>query len=396
MTAVEILIQIFLWPLTLAVVYLYLLALIGAVGRRTYPVPSCCLKYLILIPAHNEAENIKRTLDRLKAVEGVDRCKIVVIADNCTDSTAQVALGEGVEVLERENLEERGKGYALEWAVSQFDLDQFGAVAVVDADTIVKPNMLTVMNQSFEAGAGAVQLDYVFYVAQDTPLAQLQVIANAVENRFFYFARALMRLPVLLRGTGMAIRTEVMKKHPWDSHSIAEDVDYAVTLISNGVKIDYSMASSVLAPATSSYDQSYSQKMRWASGTIGMIRDRILPLLGRGLAKARFDLIELAFSFLLLSRPVLIYLALPPVILSFFVAPSMRWSYLLWSMSLVGMLILYLLLGFFLVPDKRKALKAIAHIPAFGIWFLGVQIKALFTHRKAEWTRTERKADDHE
>ncbi len=396
MIILDILILIFLYPLSLAVAWLYLLALVGLIGQKDYPQQSRRYKFLILVPAHNEAATIGPTLERLNALEDRDGSKIVVIADNCDDDTATVAAGYNVEVLVRDNPDARGKGYALEWAIGQFALDDYDAVAIVDADTLVKPDMLRVMTRSFETGAGAVQLDYVFYVAEDTPLAQIQAVANRVENRFFYKPRAIMGLPVLLRGTGMAIKSDVLVRLPWDSHSITEDVDYSVKLIQNRVRIDYSVAGEIQAPATSSYDQSYTQKLRWASGTFGLIRDRIMPLIGQGLKQGRIDLIELALSFLLLSRPALIYLTLIPLLLSLAVGGPLGTGYLLWSLFLIGLLVVYLISGVFLVPQKGKALAALAHVPKFGFWFLKVQLEALFRHRKVGWDRTERKANRHE
>jgi len=81
----------------------------------------------ILVPAHNEELLLGGVLDELRALDyPSDSCRSFVIADNCTDGTAQVAREHGAEVLERTNTEQRGKGYALDWALTSLLPDPRG------------------------------------------------------------------------------------------------------------------------------------------------------------------------------------------------------------------------------------------------------------------------------
>jgi len=83
--------------------------------------PSQQFKVAVLIPAHNEEAVIHETIESIKSQlnEG-DR--IYVVADNCSDKTAEIAAGLGTEVLERVDLERRGKGYALDFGISHIRL----------------------------------------------------------------------------------------------------------------------------------------------------------------------------------------------------------------------------------------------------------------------------------
>lgn len=390
MMLIDVILLGLLASLSCAVAYLYFLALIGLSLTKRYPQVSRTYDFLILVPAHNEGQDISKTLHSLEQLEPSGTTKIVVIADNCTDKTAEVARSCNIDVLERFDENLKGKGYALQWAISQSTLSDYDAVVIVDADTIVDRNMLGAMAQSFEDGAGAVQVYYGFTAEKKTNLSYLQQMASIVENILFYNARSILRLPILLRGNGMAIRTEVLRNHPWDSFSITEDVDYAVNLLKDGISIDFNINSRVLSAATSSFKQSTSQKIRWASGTIQLIREQVFGLIFDGVKKKRLDLIELGFSFSLLSRPLLIYLTLIVLVLSFISNSHFQPVFTYWCLSLIGLLIVYNITGIIYVDEKIPACKALFLIPFYGVWFLFIQITAMFRSGKLGWIRTDR------
>ncbi len=391
MSLIDIIALIPLIIVTLVVLYLFAILPVGVKFRKGYPKPVGKYDFLILVPAHNEETGIVRTLASLKALEPTGKVEIVVIADNCTDRTAEIVLQQGVKVLERNDPVNRGKGFALEFGISQHNLDHYDAVVIVDADTIVAPNMLAVMARSLVNGFGAVQTSNEFLIENGTPLAYLQQMANCAENTFYYKARSVLGFPVLLRGTGMAIRSDVLKSHPWDSHSVTEDVDYAVNIILDGNDIDFAADTWVRSAATSTYEQSYSQKSRWAGGTFGLIFEKGLKVLTAGFTQGRPALIELAWSFLSLSRPSMIFICMIPLVLSPFASERFDLPFALWALVLIFLLISYLVMGILFVPDKASALKALFHAPFYGIWLLIVQFKALIGRGRGDWIRTERK-----
>lgn len=373
--------------------YLVLLAAIGILFRQEQPVARNPYKFLILIPAHNEGDGILPTIESLHKLDDRHEAKVVLIADNCDDNTATIAREAGIEVLERCDPSQRGKGYALQWAMEQFDLNDFNAVAIVDADTIVEPNMLETMAGLLAAGASAVQLNYLFVPVGDKPMSHLQHIASLVENYLFYKPRALMNMAGLLRGAGMAIDAKTLIEHPWDSHSITEDVDFSVKLLRAGHTIEFSTTSSVYSYATTDYDQASTQKSRWASGSFALIVDHFFPLVFAGLT-GKIKLIEFAGSLFLMSRPLLIYIACFLALSSWVLLGSAAMPMVLLNLTVAVILIIYLMLGTFLALDRVSAIKAWLHLPRYGIWFLWVQLKALFRLRRSDWKRTERKPHD--
>jgi len=384
---------IWLIMLTVAVGYLCFLAVFGLSRKKRCWVTSSKCDFLVLVPAHNEEAVLGLTLQHLTKLEPTGKLEIAVIADNCEDKTADIARSFGVTVWERTDKDKLGKGYTLAWGLERYNLNDFDAVAIVDADTIVEKHMLKTMASSLSGKAGAIQLAYEFSVSHDTPLARLHNMAGAVENVYFYNGRAALGLPILLRGTGMAIKTAVLKSHPWQSFSLTEDVDYSIDLLKGGITIDFVPESCVSAPAASAFRQAYTQKSRWASGVFGLITGRMIPLAGAGFKKMKLSLVELSFSFLLLSRPLLIYAALVPLVLSFWSSPELRRLFLIWPAALIGTVILYLASGIFLVREKWPAVKALFYAPFYAVWLMMLQIRSFFKRKETTWVRTERKTE---
>ena len=111
----------------------------------------------IIVPAHNESSGIARTVQSLNEIARRDgSATVVVIADNCTDDTADNARAMGARVLERQDDARRGKGYALDFAFRTLASEGFYGYVVIDADTIAEANLLSAIRSHFAAGAKAV------------------------------------------------------------------------------------------------------------------------------------------------------------------------------------------------------------------------------------------------
>src|SRR5437868_648918 len=88
---------------------------------------------VIIVPAHDEEQILAERLGALKsAAEGLAR--ILLVADNCSDLTAQIARHLGVEVIERAEPVRRGKGFALDFAKQHLRCAPPDIVLVIDAD----------------------------------------------------------------------------------------------------------------------------------------------------------------------------------------------------------------------------------------------------------------------
>jgi 1,2-diacylglycerol 3-beta-glucosyltransferase len=148
-------------PVVLACGYLLALTLLSSEPKPLAP-SSRRLRFDVIVPAHNEAAVIGRVVTSLQKLDWPpERFRILVVADNCTDDTAEIASDAGAVVLQRHDPNLRGKGYALRYAFGRSSDEGYAhAVVVVDADTDAMPNLLEACAARIEAGADAVQVHY--------------------------------------------------------------------------------------------------------------------------------------------------------------------------------------------------------------------------------------------
>ena len=125
--------------------YYFGIALFGIFRKPEKKILTPEKTFAIVIPAHNEEKVIGQLIENLQVLNYPrELYDIYVIADNCTDQTAQIARNGGAIVYERYNLQQRGKGYAIEWMFNKlFRLNRhYDGVVVFDADNLVHPNFL--------------------------------------------------------------------------------------------------------------------------------------------------------------------------------------------------------------------------------------------------------------
>lgn len=148
----------------LAAIVSYLLLLTAAAlaaPRSTRLRPDApTSRFVIMVPAHNEERLLPQLLQNLSQLDYPHELYTVhVVADNCTDRTAELGRQGGATVHERFNSELRGKGYALEWLLQRIweHGEPHDAVLILDADSVVSANFLRVMDTRLAGGERVIQ-----------------------------------------------------------------------------------------------------------------------------------------------------------------------------------------------------------------------------------------------
>ncbi len=359
--------------------------------------PNRVPRLVVLVPAHNECELIGRCVRSLRDQSyPAASYRVVVIADNCTDATAAVAVAEGAEVMVRTDPQQRGKGQALRWAMDRLLAapDAPEAVIVVDADSVADRDFIDQLAASFAAGHESVQADDLLRSDSPSLRAELEAIALLLRNHIRFAGRAALGMPAGLCGNGMLLSAAVLREHPWSAFSGAEDGEYSMILREAGIATTFAPAAKAYASTTSGGSGAYTQGVRWEGGRFQNMRTWIPRLLviavkrrDLGLLSTVVDLAMLPLSacFAVLSlggaaAVLLLWLGLIP-----------SWSALPWLVGLAALPV-YVLIAFVSARLSLRSYLALAAVPYFLLLKLRVYAR-LLSGFDSSWVRTERPAE---
>lgn len=377
-------------PAILASLYLLILTLLS--WRSKPPASSGSgIRFDVIVPAHDEAAGIGRTIASLKKLAWpTDDYRIVVVADNCTDDTAAIAAASGANVIERHDLQQRGKGYALNYAFAQSARDRWArAVVVVDADSEASSNLLSTIATRVASGAHAVQVHYDVLNPQASWRTRLMTIAMGAFHTVRSRAREHLGLSCGIRGNGWCVTHELLEKIPYRAFSLTEDIEYGIDIGIQGYRVFYCDEAQVYGEMVSTAKSAGSQRQRWEQGRFQLIRERTWPLLRLGLATPSLVCLDLAADLLVLP---LSYLGLNIVALAIvaglggIAAPGL--SVGLWiAAGCLACLCAYFLRGWMLSGTGWRGLTTLLWVPAFIVWKVIVMLTG---GRAGEWMRTQR------
>lgn len=261
----------------------------------------------ILVPAHNEEANIAITLKTLLAqVQPQDRT--IVIADNCTDRTAEVARSfAGVTVIERWNDKLRGKGYALDFGVQFLDADPPEVVVAVDSDCSVGAGAVEALATAAAAQQRPVQSRYLMQrPASRKGIAYISALALIIKNLVRPLGLKRLGFPCVLTGSGMAFPWSIIRQAPLASGKTVDDMQLTIDLSLRGYSPAYCPAARVTGRLMDG-QAAQSQRRRWEHGHLEVLLQEVPLLLKAAWTQKRFDLLALALD---LSVPPMSLLAL--------------------------------------------------------------------------------------
>ncbi|MGE5469627.1 MAG: glycosyltransferase family 2 protein [Bacteroidota bacterium] len=302
-------------------------SLLAASGVLAVPALVCCAQVLlalrpgrpskldeaprprigILMPAHNEAQVI---VDSLRSIIPQLRRgdRLMVIADNCTDSTAGIAAGLGVEVVIRYDAVNRGKGYALDFGLRRMADDPPEVLIIMDADCQAEAGCIDRLARLAMQTARPVQALYLMHApAQSGTASCLAEFAWVVKNQVRPLGAARLGLPCQLTGTGMAFPWQLTRQMQLANANIVEDMQLGIDLAVAGhppVFCPEARVSSVFPLETAA---AATQRTRWEHGHLGLIRSGLPRLLAAAVARHDGLLLGLALD---LAVPPLALLAL--------------------------------------------------------------------------------------
>lgn len=350
------------------------------------------LRLAVLVPAHDEASGIEATLESLAACEYPAAARrIVVIADNCDDGTASLAARAGAEVWERTDPEQRGKGFALIWALRRLfaDTEDFDAVVMVDADCLASSNMLASIDRRLRSGASAVQVDYVAGNPGDSHVSALRFGAFALADTVRFLGKQRLGLSCGLVGTGMGFTRGLLERTPWTATGLVEDGEYHLRLVLAGERAEFVAEASVSQAVPTTMQASSEQQARWERGRLQLIRRWSPRLLGAGIARRDIVRLHAGLECLLPPQSVIAAGNLGSLLAGLLLGH--RRLLVLSALSTVAQLT-FVLAGLRLVRAPAQVYRALLLAPALVAAKLGLYARFLLGRGPSGWVRTEREA----
>jgi cellulose synthase/poly-beta-1,6-N-acetylglucosamine synthase-like glycosyltransferase len=358
-------------PGLIAAIHLGVLAVASWFYREPRTGGKSEIRFLVVVPAHNEERVIARGLAAIMA----DRRRhdsVLVVADRCTDRTAEIARSVGASVLERGPNEIPGRAAARQAALQHARSLAWDAVVMLDADSVIEPGFFEACERAIASGATGVQArsesSHGHTLATEASLAAFTLQGITLPR-----GRDRLGVSVRLRGTGMAVRREVALMHRFSAPA-SEDLFFTLDLLLDGIRCRHVDAARLRSLGESSWDTFAGQKVRYEAGRIAAARAYVPRLLRRAVRQRDFACLEMAW-----------FLASPPFavsVLLLLAAVGLGMIGGVWSV--VGIFAAALVLLAFVIGtgliQARAGLRtwlALFAAPWYLLWKSAVQVRAL-------------------
>jgi len=344
----------------------------------------------VMIPAHDEELGIGATLAEVQSQLAPDD-RILVVADNCNDGTAEIALAAGAEVIERVDHEQGGKGYALAYGIDHLASNPPDVLIVIDADCHLIPGTIDALVRNAVETGRPVQADYVLQPTERSPISMISALAFLVRNRVR--PRGLLRLnqPCHLDGTGMAFPWRVVRSAPGLGGSIVEDLTMGIELALGGHEPVFCIDAGVRSHLPGTESAAMQQRRRWEHGQMATLVHYGPRLIREGFSRRRLGLIAMGADLMvpplaMLAGLLVLVLSAAGALLLVGGSPVPLWTALV-ALGLIG---LGVGVGWARYGRTEVPLRYLLVVPLYIVWKAPLYLSFLVGRGEKRWRRTER------
>ena len=259
-------------------------------------------RYAIVIPARNEEGVIGHLLDSIREQDYPKEClDAYVIADNCTDSTAETAERHGAKVYRRTDKHLVGKGYALDsffhWLKSEQSLHTYEGFFIIDADNLLSTDYVSCMNDAFCSGYDIVTSRRNSKNFGSGWVASANSLWFLWESTFLNSVRCQLGTCCAVSGTGFLFSAEIIEENGgWPYHLLTEDIEFTVCERMKGKQIGYCAKAEFFDEQPVSFAQSFRQRTRWAKGILQIFFRYGLAMIRRIPSSDWFSFLDLSLT----------------------------------------------------------------------------------------------------
>lgn len=256
--------------LSIMLIYKTVYFLIGIFFTRNFKPAKKKHKYAIVIAARNEEAVIGNLLDSIKKQDyPSELITTFVVADNCTDNTAEIVRSMGGICYERFDNERKTKGFALQYLFEKIEEDygrmNFEGYFIFDADNLLKKDYISKMNDSFDAGEKIITSYRNTKNFDENWIASTYALHWIRSIRTRHRARSVLRLATNIQGTGFLFSNEIVKDG-WKYTSLTEDRALTADAVAQGYRISYNDEAMFYDEQPTSLKIALRQRLRWSKG----------------------------------------------------------------------------------------------------------------------------------
>ncbi len=357
-------------------------------ARKTYT-------FAVLVPAHDEELLISGLCENLHALDyPQDHYRVFIVADNCTDRTADICRAYPVSLLVRQDRSKTGKGHAVAWALQQMPLDTFDAVFLIDADTLADTHVLTELGMLLDRGEQAIQCCNSIGNRDESWFTRILFVSRTINNLLYHHSKYKLGLSSHLMGTGMCFTTALLKKKGWTAFTIGEDWEYSTYLAEDGVRIAFAKDAVVRHQESRSLNQATSQRLRWSRGRFYVSARFGTRLFWRGLSRRDPILLDASLPLIFPNYSLLANLTCLTLMLCLLLPPGLfKLPALVLALGLITGQAALFITGVYLAGSWAATLKALLYAPLFLSWKFLIDILSVTgIYSGKQWVRTGRYA----
>ncbi|MGH7324237.1 MAG: glycosyltransferase family 2 protein [Candidatus Rokuibacteriota bacterium] len=355
-------------------------------------------RFAVVVPAHNEAATLPSLLPALAMMEYPrPRYEVVVVADNCADDTAAVALAHGARVLARTDPARRSKGHALAWAFARLLAEwRHDAFVILDADCRPAPDLLHRLDAALRAGASVAQAHCVVGNPEQSWRTALMAADMALINYLRPAGRQALGASADLQGSGVCLSASLLRQIPWQTVTVAEDHEYHARLLLHGIRAVFVPDAVVHTLVEPTMATAREQELRWEGGRLALARRYVGPLLRAAWCRRRGRWWSCLAAALDLTTPPFALLAAGTAAMTavhtvIWAAGGAGWPIVLWAALLAGQAA-YVFAGCALAGVPPRAYAALfLYGPLYAVAKIGYYV-AVARGASAGWIPTPRGA----
>ncbi len=352
--------------------------------------PAEDMRIAVIVPAHNESSGIVATLNSVLPQMKSNDC-LLVVADNCSDDTADIAVANGAEVIKRYDTKRRGKGFALDFGVRYLAKSPPDVVIVVDADCLVEANTLNRIAACALHHGRPVQALYLMYAKTANLKSRIAEFAWCVKNLVRPLGYARLGLPCQLMGTGMAFPWCTISNVDLANGNIVEDMKLGIDLSIAGTPPLFYSTSKVISYFPETSEVQSGQRTRWEHGHISTILSEAPRLFVQGVIKGDKNLLAMAFDLAVPPLALLVTLLFGYAAVTGIVLMLYDVGYVAFLVSLSGVVLLSIAIAMAWLGWGRHIISfsTMLLVPVYVISKIPHYVRFLFKRQKA-WNKTER------